>query len=166
MIEGYGLRVDIGGGLAPRPGYLNLDPVHGSEPELCIRGQDKWPFHDSSVDAVNASHVLEHVPAGADRIAVFNEACRVLKVGGIFEIRLPLVGYLDEMTGHYVMVQGWWAWADPTHVSYWVFPESLLYLTDGPFKANADYGVRPGMVIQSWTVEAGFEGYACLQKAY
>jgi len=161
------MKIDIGGGLSCRPGHINLDPIHGSE-GLKIEAQDPhgWPVPDSSCEGIVASHVLEHIPAGHERIQVFNEACRVLMVGGIFEIRVPLVGYLDESTGQYVMVAGWWAWADPTHCSYFVFPESLLYLVDGPFKANADYGVRPGMQLLSWTVEAGFEGVAFLQRAY
>jgi predicted SAM-dependent methyltransferase len=159
------MKIDIGGGLMCRPGYTNLDPIHGAG-LFKIEAQDPhgWPVPDASVEAVNASHVLEHIPAGRDRIQVFNEANRVLMPGGIFEIRLPVVGYLDETTGQYVMVAGWWAWADPTHVSYWVFPESLLYLVDGPFKANADYGVRPGFILAAWGVEHGYEGHAILQK--
>ena len=83
------LRVDIGGGLAPRPGFVNLDPVHG-EGDWKRQAQDlPWPCGDGDVDRVNAFHCLEHIPAGADRIGVMNEAWRVLRPGGVFQIHVP-----------------------------------------------------------------------------
>ena len=82
-----------------------------------------------SVDAIRASHVMEHIPAGADRIAVMNEAHRVLKPGGVFEIRVP-----NCLSGT------WHAFADPTHVSFWCIPS--FHYFDGRFAANADYGIK------------------------
>ena len=88
---------------------------------------------------------MEHIPAGQERIDVMNEAHRVLMPGHQFEIIVPL------------MVGTWHAIADPTHVSFWV-EESFYYFCDGPFKANADYGIKLWQTI-SWRVDNGFEGH-------
>lgn len=158
------MRIDVGGGTIPRDGHTNLDPVHG-EGEWRRRAQETpWPTLDRSVTSIVASHVLEHVAAGWERIAVMNEAHRVLEPGGLFEIVLPLVGYTDRETGAPMSDHiGWQPWADPTHVSLWWFPESLLYFCDGPFKANADYGISLWR-LESWDVRDGWEGHAVLVK--
>jgi hypothetical protein len=97
---------------------------------------------------------MEHIPAFEGcrahgyfhpHIDVMNEAHRVLRAHGTFEIIVP--GVVDRghpataMPGMGVGSQphGWQAIADPTHCSYWV-PESFHYF-DGTFAANASYGI-------------------------
>lgn len=163
------IKLEIGGG-TNRYGLSThvIDPYHPyskfwtplcpEEDYLKFFAQDStWPFEDESVSSVYASHVLEHIPAGRDRIHVMNEAHRVLKRGGNFDILVPLVGYEDSFVGT------WHAFADPTHVSYWWFPESLLYFCEGDFKPHADYGVKIWQ-LGSWHVNNGFEGVARLIK--
>lgn len=153
------MKIEIGGGTIPAPDHVNLDPNHG-EGEWRRIIQDGIPVGDGTVEAVRASHVFEHIPAGHERIDAFNEIHRVLQPGGTFEIILPLVGYTDEGgVGHGVV--GWMPYADPTHVSFWWFPESLLYFCDGPFKPNADYGVKLWNLL-SWEPVDGWEGHAVL----
>lgn len=136
------MNIDIGGGTDPIGGYVNLDPVHG-EGKWKRRIQDGIPVEDNSVDAIRASHVLEHVPAGQERIDVFNEVHRVLVPGGTFQVILPMV------TGT------WHAFADPTHVSFWV-PESFHYF-DGRIAANASYGILPWRTLHE-AINHGWEG--------
>lgn len=136
--------IEIGGGTLVQPGWTNLDFRNGFGEWRRYAQDTPWPVEDGSVDAIRASHILEHVPAGQDRIDIFNEAHRVLKPGGIFEVILPL------FTG------SWHAIADPTHVSFWV-RESFHYFT-GAFAANADYGIKPWQEIE-WYVHDGFEGH-------
>lgn len=164
MIDGI-THLELGGGTLTNPGWASLDPVHPTEPQLRRLAQDvPWPIKDDTVAHIRASHVLEHVPSGQPRIDVFNEAWRVLQPGAIFEIILPLVGYTDRTTGLPMSNQiGWQPWADPTHVSFFWFPESLLYFCEGPFKPNADYGIREWQ-LESWDVRDGWEGYAVLRK--
>lgn len=151
------MRIDVGGGTLPAPGYINLDPIHG-EGKWKRRLQDGIPAEDGSVVGVRASHVFEHIPAGHNRIEAFNEIHRVLAPGGEFEMILPLVGYTDT-SGVGIPVVGWMPWADPTHVSFWWFPESLMYFCEGPFKANADYGVNL-WTLQWWEAKDGWEGHS------
>jgi hypothetical protein len=86
---------------------------------------------------------MEHIPSGDARLAVMNEAHRVLAPGGTFEIILPLF-------------PSWQAIADPTHVSLWV-EESFAYF-DGRIVAQADYGIRYWQTTL-WEVIGGWEGH-------
>lgn len=147
------MKLDIGGGTYPADGYVNFDPVHGDgawkrPADLCQPGPNglefvPWPADDGTVEAVRASHVMEHIAAGAPRIWIFNEAHRVLGEGGTFQIIVPLVGT-------------WHAIADPTHVSLWV-PESFNYF-DGTQAAHADYGIAPWETLD-FVVYHGWEGH-------
>lgn len=154
------MKLEIGGGTLLTMGYHNLDPVHGVGAWKRPAQGEPWPTADNSVDAVRASHVLEHIPAGADRIFVMNEAHRVLKPGRTFEIIVPLIAVRGEW------LSGWQAWADPTHVSYWAYPESFLYFCDGAFRANADYGIRYWKALDEADCEIrnGWEGLVRLKK--
>ena len=136
--------IEIGGGHLVQAGWTNLDPTHGigdwQRPAQVV----PWPTADDSVAAIRASHVMEHITAGQPRIDVMNEAHRVLKPGGVFEIIVPIVN--DPLS--------WHAIADPTHVSFWVL-ESFHYF-DGHFAANADYGIRLWETLEL-EVRGGFE---------
>ena len=139
--------IEIGGGTKCPTGSTNLDPVHGEGFWKRMAQDAPWPASDGSIDGVRAWHVLEHIPAGQDRITVMNEAHRVLKPGGLFKILVPLF-------------PSWQAVADPTHVSFWC-RESFDYFTKGI--ANADYGVSY-WALDSWKVVNGWAGYATLRK--
>lgn len=143
------MRLEIGGGHLCPPDAVNLDPHHGAGDWLRYAQQMPWPVVDGGVTSIRASHVMEHVPSGAERIAVFNEAHRVLVPGGTFEVIVPGAVARDEGG-----MLGWWAIADPTHVSLWV-PESFHYF-DGTFAPNADYGIRPWETLEL-RVEGGWE---------
>lgn len=120
------MKLDIGGGHSPEPGYLNIDPVHG-QGEYKRRIEDgPLPFADGTIEAIRASHVLEHVLV-QHRIGVMNECHRVLQPGGELTVIVPLF-------------PTWQAIADPTHVSWWV-QASFAYFT-GQLVAQADYGIR------------------------
>lgn len=134
------MKLDIGGGTLSPAGWTNVDPLHGAG-EFKRRIQDGLPhLADCSVEAVRASHVMEHIPSGHERLAAMNEIHRVLKVGRQFEIIVPCVGYTDHAGDGSPKYAGWQAWADPTHVSYWWYPESFRYFTT--MRAHADYGIR------------------------
>jgi hypothetical protein len=124
------LNIEIGGGTLLQPGWINLDPNEGDGPWKRYAQDTPWPVNDQSVNSIRASHVMEHIPAGEPRIAVMNEAHRVLVPSGLFEIRVP-----NALSGT------WHAFADPTHVSFWCV-ESFHYF-DGLFLPNATtYGIK------------------------
>lgn len=139
------MNVEIGGGTLLSRDFINLDPVHGEGPWKRFAQDTPWPTADCTVDRLRASHVMEHIPAGMEhRVKVMNEAHRVLRRGGTFEIVVPL------------LVGTWHAVADPTHVSFWVV-ESFHYF-DGLFAANAHYGISLWETV-SLDIVDGWEGH-------
>ena len=149
--------IEIGGGTIAAPGWINLDSRNGIGDWRREAQETPWPTEDSTVDHIRASHVLEHVPAGEPRLKIFNEAWRVLKPSGIFEVVLPLVITENGLSS-------WHSIADPTHVSFWC-RESFHYFAQVPgqpgravFAANADYGIKLFHEIH-WSVNGGFEGH-------
>lgn len=137
------MKIDLGGGTKPATDHINLDPVHGEGDWRRSATDTPWPTPDQTVTHIVASHVMEHIPAGAPRLTVMNECHRVLAPGGVLHIIVPLVG-------------SWQAIADPTHVSFWV-PESFWYF-DGKMAPNAEYGNLPWRTLD-WHVEHDWEGH-------
>lgn len=134
--------IEIGGGKLAQPGWINLDPRHGEGPWRRRAQDGPWPTADNSVDAIRASHVMEHIPKDGPYperpysvIFVMNEAHRVLKPGAVFEVRVP-----NRLSGT------WHAIADPTHLSDWCI-ESFHYF-DGTKAAHADYDTRPWKTLE------------------
>lgn len=105
------LKVDIGGGLNPYPGYTTVD-MRETADYVCDLN-DGIPLPDNSVGVLNASHILEHLH---DKTKIMGEIHRVLAHGGWAFIEVP-------------STDGRGAFQDPTHVSYWN-ENSFLYYTD------------------------------------
>ena len=94
------LKVDLGGGLYPRPGYTTIDI---QDADITCDLNEGIPLDDNSVGVINASHVIEHL---RDPIKTMREIHRVLAHGGWAFIEVP-------------STDGRGAWQDPTHVSFW-----------------------------------------------
>jgi len=104
------LKVDMGGGINRKPGYLVIDQEDG---DINCDLNQGIPLPDNSVGVLNASHVIEHLK---DPIKTMREIHRVLAHGGWAFIEVP-------------STDGRGAFQDPTHVSYWN-ENSFLYYTD------------------------------------
>lgn len=94
------LKIDIGGGLFPRKGYITIDQEDG---DITCDLNEGIPLPDNSVGVINASHVIEHL---RDPIKTMKEIHRVLAHGGWAFIEVP-------------STDGRGAFQDPTHVSFW-----------------------------------------------
>ena len=81
------VKLHVGCGFDPLPGWINIDRYGTEGVNLAVDVEhEPLPFADGSVNAVFASHVLEHLA----HIEVFmNEAHRVLRDGGLFEAYVP-----------------------------------------------------------------------------
>ena len=110
------LKVDLGGGINPKNGYLTLDQ-EGAAVKCDLN--NGIPLADNSVGVLNASHLIEHL---RDPIKTMSEIHRVLADGGWAFIEVP-------------STDGRGAWQDPTHVSFWN-ENSFWYYTK---KDKADY---------------------------
>ena len=107
-ISSVPLRLNLGCSDAHQSGWLNVDIC---EPADIVADLAKpWPWATSSIDALNAWDIFEHLP---DKLQTMNEAHRVLKPGGILDLFVPTT-------------DGRGAFQDPTHRSYWT-PNDLFY---------------------------------------
>lgn len=193
------MLVELGGGTNPHPRADIVIDLH--HPKGCAAqnaeitpwlGADGNPIPDNSVDEIWSSHFMEHVHKGQPLIDVMNEAHRILKPNGTYTMTLPLVGFTNPTTGLPDEDKiGWQPWSDPTHVSYWWFPESISYFCEGQFNSQvgANYGMNlwaplggvatPAQAIQMlqqggavsafnqqsfWSILRGWEGVARIVK--
>jgi glycosyltransferase involved in cell wall biosynthesis len=128
------LKIDIGGGLNPYPGYVTVDSRKHAD-YVCDLN-DGIPLPDNSVGVLNASHILEHL---YDKTKIMSEIHRVLAHGGWAFIEVP-------------STDGRGAYQDPTHVSYWN-ENSFLYYTD---KYLADFIDNDSIRFQEYRRETYF----------
>ncbi len=120
-------RINLGSGRDYKAGWLNLDILERSEPDLLldlsaplqlplqINVPRSGPIElaEHSVQRIYANNVLEHVP---DLATLMGNCLRLLQLGGDFEIEVPYERAVS-------------AWQDPTHVRA-MNENSWLYYTD------------------------------------
>lgn len=125
-------RLNLGSGKDYRPGWLNVDVVERTRPDLLLDlarplelpatlalcGGGQVRLEPGCLEHVHASNVLEHVP---DLPAVMTNLLALLGDGGTVEIDVPFEGAAT-------------AWQDPTHVramnemSWMYYTEWFWYL--------------------------------------
>jgi predicted SAM-dependent methyltransferase len=104
------MNIDLGCGPKPREGYLGVDIFEGNNPQICADITRPIPgLANNCADRINCSHVLEHI-LGNGVHAIFTEIARLLKPGGIFEIRVPHpASDIAMVQGHiHVFTPRWW----------------------------------------------------------
>jgi len=122
------LNLGCGSAAGKIPGVVNVDIQPFPNVDVVCDLNELWPFEDSSVDGVLACNIVEHLP---NKVHVMNEAWRVLKDGGILTVLVP------DAT------RSGWAFADPTHVSYWSLEGFWFFTKEYAYKVQ----------------EEGFDGY-------
>lgn len=130
------MKLDLGSGPRPAPGFEGVDKIPGITQHTVDFGKgEPWPFDDDSVDELRSCHCIEHLDArdvdewvACARPGIlpsnsiicgsiawqktsrtkdllfhfFDEAFRIIKPGGRFEVRCPPASH-DNASG------------DPTH---------------------------------------------------
>lgn len=117
--------------LPANEGWINVDIFEvPRSPDAMFQLADlkqRWPWDDGSVDYIRAWDIIEHLP---DKIHTMNEAWRVLRAGGEFDIVVPTT-------------DGRGAWQDPQHCSFWN-RNSFWYYTESNINRQrfaAAYGI-------------------------
>lgn len=82
---------------------INCDLYPGPNTDKVFDACEEWPFEDSSVGYIYASHILEHLP---DWKKFFHEAHRVLAPNCTLFVAVP---YANSQA----------CWGDPTHIKAW-----------------------------------------------
>lgn len=166
------LKLHLGCQRNPKVGYVNVDIEKWPGVDVVADLEKPWPWEDGSVDEVFCADLPEHLRQwweepdpvciktaeeqakigawGPAFLALLNaikepkrhygvihfmeEAWRVLRVGGLLDAQVPTT-------------DGYGAWQDPTHVSYWN-PNTILYWQEGVFRDSIDTLIRG-----RWTFE-------------
>jgi hypothetical protein len=112
---GAGLKLNLGSGQNPLPGFLNVDKFGNPDLKWDLE-VFPWPWQTSSVTEIVLKHVLEHLGQSADTyLGIFKELYRVCQPGAVIHITVPHPRH-DDFLG------------DPTHVRP-VTPQSLTLLS-------------------------------------
>ena len=162
-----GRKLDLGCGMAPLDGYEGVNIRSDKAKHKVDLFKFPWPFEDNSVEAINASHLLEHIPAreveardlatddadvakrfrGVNMLFAFMDECyRILKTDCWMQVVVPS-GRSNR------------AFWDPTHRRFFM-QETFLYFSADWRKANNlhHYDVRCNFgveVIHSMPNEEG-----------
>lgn len=94
------VKLNLGSGPVPIHGMLNVDNEPFFKPDQIVDlSVFPWPWESDTVDAVLASHVIEHIPEWQK---FFSECVRILKPGGTLRIVVPHFNDIESMTedGH------------------------------------------------------------------
>lgn len=136
------VKLDLGCGQHPREGFEGVDLYASVAKHKVDLFKFPWAFADNSVEEINASHLLEHIPArevelrdivdgprrdlkylGADMLFAFMDECwRILKLDGWMHVVVPS-GRSNR------------AFWDPTHRRFFM-QETFLYFAHDWRKIN------------------------------
>jgi predicted SAM-dependent methyltransferase len=92
VATGAPVRLNIGSGFKPIPGWTNMD-LAGASVDLAWNLKRGIPFPDATVAAIYSEHLYEHLPIAAG-LAVTRDAVRSLRPGGVFRVAVPDAGLL------------------------------------------------------------------------
>lgn len=109
------MRLNLGCSDDHKSGWVNVDRVEPADVVVDLR--TPWPWEDSSVEAIYAHDVFEHL---ASKTWTLNESWRVLRPGGHLDLAVPCV-----MLGDGRVNPG--AFADPTHASFWTMDDRYYF---------------------------------------
>lgn len=104
------MKLTLGAGPVALSGYTSVDLVNADIcHDLC---QHPWPFADGSVQAIVASHILEHVDKAEGRR--FLRGCyRILTRGGVLALAVPdMDRFITAHLSHDYAPLGGYAWTD------------------------------------------------------
>jgi SAM-dependent methyltransferase len=139
-----GIRLDIGGGNNPNPGFVNIDILPLPKVDI-VWDLEKtpWPIDSESVLTATASHVLEHInPHKGVFIDVMNEIWRVLKPNGQFAFVVPHAashGYAQDPTHCNMINETTMHYFDPDPEYRSIGPQLWNFYRPKPWKIERQY---------------------------
>ena len=125
--------LDLGCGNKKRPGSLGLDVIPGTQADVIHDlSVFPYPFPDSTFSEIFADNVLEHLDSP---LKVMEELHRICRPGAKVTIIVP---YFRSK----------WAFADPTHRSFFAVDSFSYTDPDHPFFARYAYSKAAFKVVQ------------------
>ncbi len=142
------MKLDLGGGLDPQPGYISVDLSFYDPCEMKVicdfeRGLS---FKGQSIEEIRAHHTLEHIH---NLRLLLNECWRVLKPLCQLHITVPAYPHTN-------------AFIDPTHVRYFVMGTFTYFSYH--LKHCLAYGFKPWIITQisqsdDWVISCSMMPY-------
>lgn len=122
------MKLNIGCGKKKIEGYINIDCQDSADVVLDLE-KAVLPYDDNSVDLILASHVFEHIH---NLIPLVNECYRVLKSGGVLNVAVPNVAFME-------------AFQDPTHCRFFTEFTWRYWIKDDFYfeECGKGYGITP-----------------------
>ena len=127
------MRLNLGCGRYPTPGWINLDSVAWPGVDIVRDVLRGLPFSDGVIEEIYSENFLEHIPQ-SETIWIMNEMYRVISPAGIARHLIPQAGTAADF-------------GDPTHLSRWS-RDTLTYF-EWSHGRNAYYGD----LIKPWVIE-------------
>lgn len=133
------MKLELGGGQYPKDGYTSIDRIKYF-PDTWVHDLNTGlpDIPNNSLDAIYASHCIEHIP---NVMQLINACYDALKFGKQFEIIVPLAGTVGDFK-------------TPDHVHHFV-PESFDF-----YDLNWDYERKPDESpygLKQWTVQTNVD---------
>ena len=132
------VKVEIGGGVIPRAGFINLDyKDHILVHHKVNFNTDRFPFEDDTVDQIYSNHCLEHLNKGyGGFLHCVEEMWRISKPNAYWYIRVP---YFNS---HHTM-------SNPFHTNN-IFNEYTFHYFSDEHKTqlNSNVNVRKGSCFE------------------
>jgi len=142
------VKLDLGCGSSCAEGFVGVDVRPLPNVAIVADLTQRWPFEDSSIEAIRASHFFEHL---AEPLRTMDEAYRILVPGGMLEIDVP-------------STNGMGAFQDPTHRSFWNINSFLYY--DRACPLGSMYGCNKWILHQVYEYnQRGIEAFGPYVKA-
>jgi len=132
------VKVEIGGGILPRKGFINLDYMkHPLVDHSLDLNKDTFPFEDNTVDEIYSNHCLEHLNPGYNGfLHCIEEMWRISKPDTRWYIRVP---YCNS---HHTQ-------SNPFHTNNIFNEYTFYYFSDTPkFQINSNVGIRKGSCFE------------------
>jgi predicted SAM-dependent methyltransferase len=82
-----GLKLNLGCGPNPKPGWVNIDLTETADLRLDLR--EPLPFRDGSASFIYTEHFFEHLEYPVEAERLLREAVRVLEPGGTLSVGVP-----------------------------------------------------------------------------
>ena len=128
------LKLNIGCGKKHLEGYLNIDKLAEVKPDEVVEILNGLPYDNGAFEEVNADYVLCQIANRDNFKFVMNEIWRVLKIDGLFKLKVPNAKYSDSFN-------------DPMDCRYFT-EETFDYFDETHYRYKAfEYGFRPWKIV-------------------
>lgn len=155
------VKIDIGCGSPDqkKKGYIGLDANPDYKPDMLVDCSKGIPLETRTVDYVWSDNSLEHFP---NPHYVLAECNRVLKYGGVIELKLPNTQYLPiQCAGFFGDVLKMWNWwmnskwktGRSQHYTLWTKEVLRLQLEDNGFRVVKMNGCYLGKEIYCMAIK-------------